>query len=68
MPAAVGVDIGCGMRAVRTQFTLDDIRGTGKDLRFLHRSIARAMSAVRCPLSAATAWTSTRTRISRSMW
>lgn len=25
MPAAVGVDIGCGMIAVRTQFTLDDL-------------------------------------------
>jgi tRNA-splicing ligase RtcB (3'-phosphate/5'-hydroxy nucleic acid ligase) len=25
IPAAVGVDIGCGMRAVRTQFTVDDI-------------------------------------------
>ncbi|PSL53401.1 tRNA-splicing ligase RtcB [Saccharothrix carnea] len=26
IPAAVGVDIGCGMIAVRTQFTLDDFR------------------------------------------
>jgi tRNA-splicing ligase RtcB len=25
MPAAVGVDIGCGMIAVRTQFTKSDI-------------------------------------------
>jgi tRNA-splicing ligase RtcB len=47
MPAAVGVDIGCGMRAVRTRFTLDDMHGTGRDLRDLHRSIARAV-----PLSA----------------
>lgn len=47
MPAAVGVDIGCGMRAVRTPFTLDDIRGVGRDLRQLHRSITRAI-----PLSA----------------
>ena len=27
MPAAVGVDIGCGMIAVRTQFTAEDIAG-----------------------------------------
>jgi tRNA-splicing ligase RtcB len=47
MPAAVGVDIGCGMRAVRTQFTGDDVRSTGRDLRELHRAIARAI-----PLSA----------------
>ena len=29
MPAAVGVDIGCGMCAVRTQFTVGDVRGRG---------------------------------------
>lgn len=29
MPAAVGVDIGCGMAAVRTQFTRDDIEEHG---------------------------------------
>ncbi|GAB3656569.1 RtcB family protein [Glycomyces tarimensis] len=27
IPAAIGVDIGCGMDAVRTQYTLDDIAG-----------------------------------------
>ncbi|HLS64919.1 MAG TPA: RtcB family protein [Ruania sp.] len=27
MPAAVGVDIGCGMEAVRTQFTAEDLPG-----------------------------------------
>ncbi len=27
IPAAVGVDIGCGMIAVRTQFTKDDLEG-----------------------------------------
>ncbi|MBV9855008.1 MAG: RtcB family protein [Streptosporangiaceae bacterium] len=27
MPAAVGVDIGCGMHAVRTQFTAEEMRG-----------------------------------------
>ena len=32
MPAAVGVDIGCGMMAVRTQFTADDARRRGLDL------------------------------------
>ena len=29
MPAAVGVDIGCGMAAVRTQFTASDIEARG---------------------------------------
>jgi tRNA-splicing ligase RtcB (3'-phosphate/5'-hydroxy nucleic acid ligase) len=29
MPAAVGVDIGCGMLAVRTQFTIADVRRIG---------------------------------------
>lgn len=29
MPAAVGVDIGCGMIAVRTQWTEDDVRARG---------------------------------------
>lgn len=29
MPAAVGVDIGCGMAAVRTQFTAEDMRRRG---------------------------------------
>lgn len=47
MPAAVGVDIGCGMNAVRTQFTLRDVEDTGKDLRTLHAAIATAV-----PLSA----------------
>src|SRR5215475_14525705 len=46
IPAAVGVDIGCGMRAVRTQFTADDIRRRG-NLTALRESIERAI-----PLSA----------------
>jgi tRNA-splicing ligase RtcB (3'-phosphate/5'-hydroxy nucleic acid ligase) len=29
VPAAVGVDLGCGMQAVRTQFTAEDIRRRG---------------------------------------
>jgi tRNA-splicing ligase RtcB (3'-phosphate/5'-hydroxy nucleic acid ligase) len=29
MPACVGVDIGCGMHALRTQFTADDMRRRG---------------------------------------
>jgi tRNA-splicing ligase RtcB (3'-phosphate/5'-hydroxy nucleic acid ligase) len=37
MPAAVGVDIGCGMVAVRTQLTTDDV--AGRDLRKLRESI-----------------------------
>ena len=45
MPAAVGVDIGCGMIAVRTQFTKSEIEG--KDLSVLRHSIERSI-----PLSA----------------
>src|SRR3954463_3316610 len=37
MPAAVGVDIGCGMIAVRTQFGVDDL--AGRALSVLRRSI-----------------------------
>lgn len=44
MPAAVGVDIGCGMIAVRTQFTKDRLPA---DLAPLRRQIERAV-----PLSA----------------
>jgi tRNA-splicing ligase RtcB len=44
IPAAVGVDIGCGMMAVRTQFDAADLRG---DLAVLHGWISRAV-----PLSA----------------
>jgi tRNA-splicing ligase RtcB (3'-phosphate/5'-hydroxy nucleic acid ligase) len=45
MPAAVGVDIGCGMMAVRTQFDADSLRG--RDLALLHGQISRSI-----PLSA----------------
>lgn len=45
MPAAVGVDIGCGMIAVKTQFTTKDI--ADKDLSTLRHSIERSI-----PLSA----------------
>jgi len=45
IPAAVGVDIGCGMIAVRSQFTVADLRE--RDLRTLRESIERAV-----PLSA----------------
>src|SRR5579875_4026177 len=41
MPAAVGVDIGCGMIAVRTQFTRDDIASARAPLAELRRSIER---------------------------
>src|SRR5581483_5444753 len=44
IPAAVGVDIGCGMIAVRTQFTKADVRG---ELGSLHAAISAAV-----PLSA----------------
>ena len=43
MPAAVGVDIGCGMVAVRTQLTVDDL--AGRDLRALRVSIEEAVPA-----------------------
>ena len=42
MPAAVGVDIGCGMIAVRTQFTGDDLATRG-DLKTLREQIERAI-------------------------
>ena len=45
MPAAVGVDIGCGMIAVRTQLVHDDLRG--KPLARLREAIEQAI-----PLSA----------------
>jgi len=45
IPAAVGVDIGCGMNALRTQFTLDDIAN-------LDRSLLRIDLEQRTPLSA----------------
>ncbi|WP_203136149.1 RtcB family protein [Microbacterium sp. JZ31] len=45
MPAAVGVDIGCGMIAVRTQFTREHL--AGRDLKPLREAIERAI-----PLSA----------------
>jgi tRNA-splicing ligase RtcB len=45
IPAAVGVDIGCGMDAVRTQFTLDDIAN-------LDRSQLRIVLEKATPLSA----------------
>ncbi len=46
IPAAVGVDIGCGMIAVRTQFTAQDVRSRG-NLAALRESIENAV-----PLSA----------------
>lgn len=39
MPAAVGVDVGCGMGAVRTQLTAEDI--VGRDLASLREAIQR---------------------------
>ncbi|KRD07726.1 transferase [Mycobacterium sp. Root265] len=41
IPAAVGVDIGCGMIAARTVFTLSDTEG--RDLAALHESIESAI-------------------------
>ncbi|MEW1956036.1 RtcB family protein [Kineococcus sp. NPDC059986] len=48
IPAAVGVDIGCGMIAVRTQFSAADL--AGRDLSVLRTSIEAAV-----PLSAGAA-------------
>ena len=48
IPAAVGVDIGCGMIAVKTQFKTADL--TGKNLSALRHSIERSI-----PLSAGNA-------------
>jgi len=45
IPAAVGVDIGCGMIAVRTQFTVSDLDGLDRSV--LREAIERAV-----PLSA----------------
>ncbi|WP_423058689.1 RtcB family protein [Brevibacterium linens] len=47
MPAAVGVDIGCGMIAVRTQWTEDQLRTEGTPLTRLRKDIEN-----RVPLSA----------------
>lgn len=41
MPAAIGVDIGCGMAAVKTQLTKADL--AGKDLAQLRHSIERGI-------------------------
>src|SRR5262245_61082859 len=41
IPAAVGVDIGCGMIAARTRFTADDI--AGKDAARLRNSLESAI-------------------------
>ena len=48
IPAAVGVDIGCGMIAVRTQFRAGDL--AGRDLSVLREAIERSV-----PLSAGAA-------------
>src|SRR5947199_3913478 len=42
MPAAVGVDIGCGMAAVRTQFHMDEVRARGA-LAPMREAIERAI-------------------------
>ncbi|HZK04973.1 MAG TPA: RtcB family protein [Actinomycetaceae bacterium] len=43
IPAAVGVDIGCGMVAVRTQFMEDQVRSASHPLSQLRRQIERAV-------------------------
>jgi tRNA-splicing ligase RtcB (3'-phosphate/5'-hydroxy nucleic acid ligase) len=51
IPAAVGVDIGCGMMAVRTQFTWHDLELAGQAKPVALDLLHRAISAV-IPLSA----------------
>lgn len=41
IPAAVGVDIGCGMIAARTTFTANDL--AGRDMSALRKSIESAI-------------------------
>ncbi|QYB01448.1 RtcB family protein [Rhodococcus sp. USK10] len=43
IPAAVGVDIGCGMIAVRTQFTKADVDGNSRKLPELREAIEEAI-------------------------
>lgn len=43
MPAAVGVDIGCGMIAVRTQFMYEDVRTRGFVVHLLREAIEAAI-------------------------
>ena len=43
IPAAVGVDIGCGMVAVRTQFTEQQVRSAKRPLSHLREQIERAI-------------------------
>ncbi len=43
IPAAVGVDIGCGMVAVRTQYTEEHLRSARRPLSYLREQIERAV-------------------------
>jgi len=61
MPAAVGVDIGCGMIAVRTQFTRDDVASNDARLPALRTQIERAI-----PLSAGRVTRRSSPRLSRA--
>src|SRR5690625_6066622 len=45
IPAAVGVDIGCGMVAVRTQFTAGQLRQQSRGLSYLDRKSTRLNSS-----------------------
>ena len=51
IPAAVGVDIGCGMIAVRSQFTAEDMRGRGDAAR---HCASRSRASFRCRLGSTT--------------
>ncbi len=45
IPAAVGVDIGCGMMAVRTHYDYADVLANGRPLTELHDAIAASVPA-----------------------
>jgi tRNA-splicing ligase RtcB len=62
IPAAVGVDIGCGMIALRTQFTADDVRRRG-DLAVLRTSVERSIPLSAGKYNSAVYDTATATRI-----
>lgn len=65
MPAAVGVDIGCGMIAHRTQFTVDDLRYAKMSLAELRIAIEVAIPSSMGHYNAAVTSGSTRDRIAR---
>lgn len=57
IPAAVGVDIGCGMAAVQTPFALSMLEGKYPELRHsIERSVPVGFHEHKSPLASAEAW------------